>query len=201
MKRNLNLSTINQLLTFLCVLGLVIACTSVDETTPEKVASTEVTPVVVETKTPEPATEVSTLVSPVSPIQVEVTPPGPPPTIVVPKPAKDSGIVYGRLSHLDGTPFAKTNVRLGTIIWSPGQEGIDGFVAADKTSSPQTLTDDWGNFVIKDVPPGSYGLAVDNPELSGFTGYILNEAGDKILIIEVKAETVTNLEEIHFEFE
>jgi hypothetical protein len=125
----------------------------------------------------------------------------PAPTITVPAPASGMGVVHGRLLHLDDRPFANTSLRLGAIVWTPGQEGDSGFVAADKFTSPQAVTDAWGNFVIEDVPPGDYGLAVDNPELSTATVYVLDETEQKIIVINVTPDSVTALEEIRLEFE
>ncbi|MCB0211822.1 MAG: hypothetical protein KDJ52_20955 [Anaerolineae bacterium] len=167
-----------------------------------------------ETPTPTeaaPATEEATLESvqfvptPIpeesSPLPTPTPTLGPMPTITIPSPEGDTGVVHGRLLHLDDQPFADTTVRLGTIVWSPGKEGEDGYVASDRTASPQAQTDDWGNFVFENIPPGSYGLAVDNPEFTELTAFVLNDIGDKILVVEVEAGTVVDLEEVRLEFD
>lgn len=149
----------------------------------------------------------STLLSPISPITTQsamtstATPNlRPAPTITVPAPKNNLAVVYGQIRRVDGQPYVKTLVRLGEITWVPGQEGIDGFASSDRVNSPQDTTDEWGNFIIEDVPPGSYGLAVDNPELPNSTVYILNDTGDRLLVIETGPKQIVDLGVVKFNF-
>lgn len=160
---------------------------------------------------PAPATEEATLeavqfvpTTPLddsSPLPTPTPTLGPGPTITVPAPEADTGVVHGRLLHLDERPFVETTLRLGTIVWTPGKEGEDGYVASDRTAAPQVVTDPWGNFVFESIAPGSYGLAVDNPEFPDATVFVLSDAGDKIMVVNVEAGGVVNLNEVQLEFE
>ena len=194
------------------LLFTIFGCSSqVETTTSEPTIETSATKPTSAIETASPTPDVAAFQSPISPISTgqlsavttptRVPPTGAPPTITIPQPEPGQGIVHGRLLRPDNSPYVETAVRLGNIVWSPGQEGVDGFVAADRNRSPQSVTDTWGNFIIEDVPPGDYGLAVDNPDLASATAYVPNETGDKILVITIDPNGVIDLKEIKISFE
>jgi len=206
--KNYSFKLIQQLIVISILGGILMGCssqTNVPTTTSTPTLEVDASTVV---SSATATSESSVFLSPVSPITTETvststpTPdPGPVPTITVPAPKDDLGVVYGQIYRLNGHPYAKTLVRLGEIIWLPGKEGVDGFASSDRFNSPQDITDAWGNFIIENVPAGSYGLAVDNPEFAESTVYVLNEVGDKLLIIDVEPGKVVNIGTVKFDFE
>lgn len=153
--------------------------------------------------------EDTTFNSPISPLDTppvasKVTPTPIPfemlPTIEVPRPVNDAGIVYGRVINFQGYPVAQTTVRLGSVIWIEDQVGKKGLVTSDRYRAPQAETDQWGNFAIKDISPAEYGIVVDNP-LKEDPVFIVDPSGDKLKIIDVKAGQVINLETIKVTFD
>jgi hypothetical protein len=84
-------------------------------------------------------------------------------------------------------------------VWFEGKEGEEGVVLAERGKAPQTVSDSWGRFVIVDVAPDTYGLGVHELN-SDAVLFVPNDAGDKILQVEVKADSTIDLGEIEVRF-
>lgn len=76
-------------------------------------------------------------------------------------PDTSRGTVVGQVLDLAGQrPISNTIVSLGRVSRAPDGSGV---FTLEVGASPSSLTDTAGRFVIKDVPPGEYVLAVGDP--------------------------------------
>lgn len=81
-------------------------------------------------------------------------------TITIPEPAADSGIITGRIvSITDSHPLTQTAVMLAQIT----RDGDRGMYVLNTAASPSTLSDNNGNFVHVNIPPGEYVMVVGDP--------------------------------------
>ncbi len=151
-------------------------------------------------------TPMTTFVSPISPLATPTPKLATPiplealPTIEIPLPAEGVGVVYGRVIDNKGYPIANTTVRLGGVLWLEGQENQEGLVMSDRYRSPQSQTDEWGNFVITDITPDKYGIVVVAPYKDEAL-FVVDSAGDKLQIIDVQPGSVIKVEEIEITLE
>jgi hypothetical protein len=86
---------------------------------------------------------------------------------VVPTADADSAVLFGRILDEDtGLPMVDQSIYLGEkIMMTPGP----GYsVGVQEKSSPHTLTNGNGQFVISDIPPGTYVLMVWTPFATSF---------------------------------
>ncbi len=105
------------------------------------------------------------------------------------KPAAGRGMVVGRVFNLAGTlPISLTPVYLGRVYRSGG----GGMFALDVANAPQSVTQADGSFVIADVEPAEYILAVGNAS-SIKTPSVLSEPNGDVRAFRVEADVVTNL--------
>jgi hypothetical protein len=115
----------------------------------------------------------------------------------------ETGILMGRIvSTYDQQPrlMIGTSVRLGTIYWNPSSTDKtistpsaeeDGVFVIEGGSSPGALTDETGIFVIKDLSPGEYVMAVG--DLIGLHEFIIAENGEDAEVFDVEAGAVLNV--------
>ena len=128
-----------------------------------------------------------------SPLMTAVSPPATPtPNIPAPQSGKGTvvGIIYDRL---EGNPFADRAIYLAQIgtLGSP-TGGTTGFFAGlDTKSDPHAQTDGSGRFVIQNVTPGRYALAVWLPN---FRQDLLYDATTRnVLTVELKPGEISNM--------
>jgi hypothetical protein len=136
-----------------------------------------------------------TFVSPVSPI---VTPlagkVAPSSTPQVPDPEKGKGTIVGVLyDQRQGKPYAGQSIYLGKVNELKSADGSKPipFVELNVKVDPHADTDANGHFVIQDVAPGRYALAVWRPDLQQ---RLLHDAAKNISIaVEVKPDEISDL--------
>lgn len=179
------------------------AATATNTPQPEPTATATPLPPTIEAAAPESPLEApfeSPLAAPFdSPL------PTPLPEAVYPEvtPGAETGILMGRIvSTYNQQPrlMADTSVRLGTIFWnSPNTDSAsstptaepDGVFVIEGGSSPGALTDANGIFVIRDLAPGEYVMAVG--DLIGVHEFILAENGEDAKVFKVEPGTVLNV--------
>ncbi len=108
-------------------------------------------------------------------------------------PAPDTGVVVGVILY-NGEPVARYTLYLAEVI--KDEQGQDSVAALKRISSPRTATNDQGQFVFLNVPPGKYGLVLDLVQ----SAYLLHDPKSNEQIIL----TVTANEEVDigtFDFE
>ncbi|HHY54755.1 MAG TPA: hypothetical protein GYA08_04895 [Chloroflexi bacterium] len=148
----------------------------------------------------------SPLDAPSSPLAAPESPlPTPLPEAVYPEvtPGAETGVLMGRIvTTYDQQPriMAGTSVRLGTIFWNTSNTDgasatptaeADGVFVIEGGSSPGALTDDNGIFVIENLSPGEYVMAVG--DLIGMHEFILAENHDDARVFKVEAGAVLNV--------
>lgn len=107
------------------------------------------------------------------------------------KPAEGRGMVVGRVFNLAGTlPISMTPVYLGRVYRD--SSGGGGMFALDVANAPQSVTQADGSFVIADVEPAEYILAVGSAS-SIKTPSVLSEPNGDVRAFRVEADVVTNL--------
>ena len=116
------------------------------------------------------------------------------PAFTAPTPASEQvGTVTGQLTGMsDGEPAPVIlPLYLGSVLVS--EEGIEGLVEMDRSTSPKAQPDGFGNFAFPDVEPGRYGLMVDTPN-----GAILlkNPNNGDSMVIEVQGGEMVELGEL-----
>lgn len=157
-----------------------------------------------ETETPEPTeTFVSPLAS-VSPLvtstssSVMATPTqGVADVELLPTPVEGKatvgGAIYLDMGGEEFDPLPNVRVFLGDVHVSEDGEGrIAGY---SERTSPQSVTDDQGRFVIQNVPPGTYNLIVVR-YLSPV--FMKDHQTDESIVFTLKAGDILNLGEIHY---
>jgi hypothetical protein len=112
------------------------------------------------------------------------------------KPAAGRGMVVGRVFNLAGTlPISLTPVYLGRVYRS----GSGGLFALDVANAPQSLTQADGSFVIADVEPAEYVLAVGSAS-SIKTPSVLAEPNGDVKAFTVTQDVVTNLGDVRVDY-
>lgn len=138
--------------------------------------------------------------SPLSaPFQSPLQPPLPLPVFPEVTTEADTGALMGFVittSGLSARPLIDTAVRLGAIQWTPSadndaSEKGDGVFVIEGGSSPGALTDASGVFVIRDLVPGDYVMAVG--DLIGQHEFIIDENGEDAKVFSVEAGSVLNV--------
>jgi hypothetical protein len=119
---------------------------------------------------------------------------GPVPTVIttIPAPAADTAVVTGVVFSTNmNAPLSQIGIYLGEYMYlTPGPEYM---VTMRQQSSPHTIADSNGRFLIADVPPGKYPLLLWTP----FNSYVVpDETGEKELVVEVVAGEVIDLGEL-----
>lgn len=178
-----------------------VAATATNTPQPAPTATATPLPPVTATNAPE-----SPLAAPESPLTAPESPlPTPLPEAVYPEvtPGTETGILMGRIvSNYNQQPrlMVGTSVRLGTIYWNPSTTDgasatptteADGVFVIEGGSSPGALTDENGIFVIDDLSPGEYVMAVG--DLIGIHEFILAENQDDARVFKVEAGAVLNV--------
>lgn len=162
------------------LLSLIVGCSSTDPAPP--------------TETIEVAT------SPVSVVATPVTSVSPLPTPVkanVPQPQAGFGTVGGIL--LEKNPRAEgtfTSVPITPVFLAPvilTDDGLFAFAGLDYNTDPTGTTGETGIFVIRNVPPGQYGIVV----LRGSIPYLIKNEKGEDYVISVEAGKALDLGEIH----
>jgi len=157
-----------------------------------------------ETETPEPTTDafVSPLVSE-SPLaaspssSVLATPTQSQVVKVLPTPVEGKatvgGTIYLDVAGEDLNPLPNVRVFLGDVYVSEDGEGrIAGY---SERTSPQSVTDDQGYFVIQNVPPGTYNVVV----VRYLTPVFMNDHQTKeSIVFTLEAGDVLDLGELHY---
>jgi hypothetical protein len=94
----------------------------------------------------------------------------------IPQPNDDSGIIYGTLNSLTmDQPVAYSKIYLATKVYlDPGDEFI---LSIQDNASPQAISTENGEFLIINIPPDDYLLALVTPIN---TYPILDENGENI---------------------
>lgn len=179
------------------------AATATNTPSPAPTATATPLPPVVEADAPDSPLEApfeSPLEAPIdSPL------PTPLPEAIYPEvtPGAETGVLMGRIvSTYNQQPrfMTDTSVRLGTIFWNTSNTDsasstptaeADGVFVIEGGSSPGALTDENGIFVIKDLKPGEYVMAVG--DLIGVHEFILAENGEDAEVFKVEPGAVLNV--------
>ncbi|MEM8531897.1 MAG: hypothetical protein AAGF95_13710 [Chloroflexota bacterium] len=121
--------------------------------------------------------------------------------VTVPEPSSDEvGTVSGTILN---SPDADTGPRplnqmalyLGEILES--DTGVEALAGLSKSTAPQTMLGEQGNFAFVDVPPGRYTLWLDSPG----GAIVLNQPAGGNMIIEVAGGEMVELGELVYALE
>jgi hypothetical protein len=157
------------------LLFLSVACTEVEDATPAP--STQVPVEAVEEGYP--GSEASDRAAPLTAT--------PPPPVVVPTAAPDSGVITGRvLVEGTGEPVTATPVWLAWIYWFDDAHS-DGTFNLDPSVAPNTMTDSEGRFAIGSIEPRDYAVIVGQPM---GVNYILTETDGDARVFTITAGQV-----------
>lgn len=116
------------------------------------------------------------------------------PTLEVPTPGPNSGVVTGKLiDSITGKPY-KSDVFLSKNLTSDHPE-MPPLISFSYDSNPRAAQDDAGNFIFKDVPPGEYVIALWSP---GNVQFVLEKGTSNPFQIKVEAGKVLELGEIRY---
>jgi hypothetical protein len=142
-----------------------------------------------------PSLEVNEVISPVSVIISPVQTPKPSTaTPEVPMPRNDKGTVVGIIyNQTQETPFADRTIYLAKVTELKAPDGSpEGFMAElDVKNDPFDDTDESGRFVIENVEPGLYGIAVRLPSLQET---LLYEADTNVnLSVQIEAGKISDM--------
>ena len=116
--------------------------------------------------------------------------------VMVATPTAGKANVSGRIVSINtGKPYIDATVRLAEVYRNELGEGA---YALDAALSPQTVTDDQGNFVFTDIDPRAYVLIIGDP----MTRYVIvaDETG-KAIVYSCLVDQVTNLGEHKIDFD
>jgi|YNPBryunderm2012_1023409.scaffolds.fasta_scaffold08739_2 hypothetical protein len=141
--------------------------------------------------------------APTAPVALPESGMTPVPVTVVPalfspleKPALGRGMVVGRVFDLSGTtPVSLTPVYLGRVYRSESS----GLFALDIANAPQSVTQADGSFVITNVEPAEYVLAVGSAS-SIKTPSVLAEPNGNVKVFIVTHDAVTNLGDVRVDY-
>lgn len=97
--------------------------------------------------------------------------------VSIPEPSKDAGVVTGKIINLETKePMPFQTVYLGVMVFLTPAPGYTYHIY--ENSSPHTMTDVNGTFVLDNVPPGDYIILVWTP----FGAYVIHDnQGEKIV--------------------
>ena len=113
-------------------------------------------------------------------------------------PATGRGMVVGRVFNLAGTvAISSTPVYLARVYRDSSGQG--GMFALDATNAPKGLTQADGSFVITDVEPAEYVIAVGDAS-SIKTPSILTEPSGNAKAFAVDASVITNLGDVRVDY-
>ena len=181
------------------ILGLIIFLTACSNSTPAVTSPTAASiNNEVATQAPDyPAPDYPAPVQPATPISSY---PGPIPTLVKPEPAPTStkdpsmGAVNGRLLEAD-KPAPNVILYLAEVV--KDDSGKEMVVSYDRVTSPNTTTDDQGNFVFVNVKAGRYGLILDTV----IDSYFLHYPGgtNEQILFSVETNQETDLGELNYD--
>lgn len=110
--------------------------------------------------------------------------------LVIPDPGEDTGVVTGKLLTADenGEPYLATLYLARTV--DADEEGFPPLIAFSEETDPRAVQDSTGQFVVAEVPPGTYALVIWTP----VTSIVIEETdSEEYLLFEVKAGEVTDL--------
>lgn len=99
--------------------------------------------------------------------------------------------LVGQLESTGGTPsvpIANTVVRLAQVYWNDDRS--EGAFVLEGATSPSTITNERGEFILNDIPPGDYVIVVG--EVLGYH-IIVSERNGKAMVVSVKAGEVTHI--------
>jgi len=131
-------------------------------------------------------------ISPTS--QPTATAAGKGPSAIAPNPGTTT--VKGRLvSATSGKPFSNEYVALAEV--HRNEQGVAAF-GLNTRSSPQTSSDENGNFIFKDIPAGEYVVVVGDPMTKSMVLNDLTTGNAKVW--NPQADQVLEIGELKFEF-
>lgn len=117
------------------------------------------------------------------------------------EPSSDEvGTVSGRILNSSNAPteprpIIQLPLYLGEVIES--DQGIEGLAGLSKSSAPQTMMDEQGNFAFVDILPGRYTLWLDSPR----GAVLLNQPSGESMIIEIAGGDMVELGELVYALE
>lgn len=106
---------------------------------------------------------------------------------LVDTPTKGNGNVTGVL-NLKGSPVKEINLFLAGFVQDSSGNDAVAYISPGK--SPETTTDDQGNFTFYNVPVGNYGIVL---EYISDTFILLTPDGSTTLMVNVEDQKTTNL--------
>lgn len=113
-----------------------------------------------------------------------------------PTPNPGTTTVTGRLvSATSGKPFSNEYVALAEV--HRNEQGVAAF-GLNTRSSPQTSSDENGNFIFKNIPAGEYVVVVGDPMAKSMVLNDLTTGNAKVW--NPKADQILEIGELKFEF-
>jgi hypothetical protein len=92
-----------------------------------------------------------------------------------PQPETGKASITGHIQHTDGYDLTDMIIRLAVV--ARGAEGHGGAYILDIASSPGTVTDESGQFLIQNINPGEYVIVIGDIESTGIYEIIKESNG------------------------
>lgn len=102
----------------------------------------------------------------------------------------NNGVITGILLDQQGAPISDLGVFVATLTDGPNNQGK--IISFQPTTAKQGVTDKQGKFVIREVPPGSYSLAVWTPTQNMLLPDA-NQGPGSAVLVEVKSGKVIDV--------
>lgn len=110
-----------------------------------------------------------------------------------PEPSASSGVVAGVI-QVNNEPIPNLTIYLAEVLLD--SEGLERVASYDRINSPRAFTNEDGEFVFSNIPPGRYGLVLDTV-LSAYLLHLPQE--DTALMITIEAGQVTEIELLDYD--